>query len=208
MPSFQAHVARLDFRVQIPIGEVQVPIGVLDVAQQITDPDLEFGQTDIRSQPGNQHAIVNAGTTTRTGDAVEVGPAAAEKRMAEFPFQEGIPSTVGKLVSDVVVPIVFDNVTDGELAARHRPLRDFSLNAIKILIEETSLPQELVVQTPIIFFTQCAGREFRVKSRQRRFDAQLGSRLLDRRIKAVEIVSGARNTVPPRSCMTLECERA
>ena len=80
-PGIEGGIAGRDLGVEIAIGEVEIPVGVLDIAGEVANAQLEVGQSHIRVDAGNHHAVDRAGLGVRSRQSIEAGAAALQQRV-------------------------------------------------------------------------------------------------------------------------------
>ena len=120
-PGIEGGITGGNLGVEIAVGEVEIPVGVFDVADEIADGGLEIGKLDVGVHAGDEHAAVDAGRESRTGDTVVPHAATLQQRVANLGFEVNVPST-GKLVAGCVVCVILDVVSEGEFRTGHGAL--------------------------------------------------------------------------------------
>jgi hypothetical protein len=91
LPGLQGAIPSRHLGVQIAVSEIKFPVGVLGVAHEIADASLEFGETDVGIQAGNEHSGIQPRHAARAGDAVVVDAGALEQRLSHLALQVGAP---------------------------------------------------------------------------------------------------------------------
>ena len=133
LPRPEGAVAAGHGRVESSVGEVEVPVGPFHVVHEVADPPFEIRQADVGPQPGDHHAVVEAGNRAGAGDSVVLDARPLHQRLAELGLEIDVPIARPLPRTGGVVPLVFDIVRERPGAAGGRRLLELGLEGSQVL---------------------------------------------------------------------------
>ena len=85
-------VTSVDLGFEISIRVKEIPIGVFDIRHQVSHGSRKFGQTDVRSYPGDEHTIDLTGLGSWTCNSVEASPYTLHQRLTNLGLDNLFPT--------------------------------------------------------------------------------------------------------------------
>lgn len=184
LPGPKSAVAAGHGRIEPAVGEVEIPVGPLHVVDEVADTRLEIRQADVGSQPGDHHAVVEAGNRAGAGDPVVLNARPLHQRLAELGLEIDVPIARPLPRTGGVVPLVVDIVCQRPGAAGRRRLPELGLEGPQILCKNPGPKrgdEAGGVLRCVVLLPESAGRELRVECGQGRLDSVAGIALGERR---------------------------